>query len=52
MRSGKSHCTLPSGVKCSCPATDASPLILMIVGAHHWVMVVIKRPKQAFVKDM
>jgi len=52
MRSGKAHSTLPSAVMLSCPATEASPLTLMTVGAHHCVMVVINKPNDALANDM
>lgn len=49
MRSGKSHSKRPSSVCLSCPRTLSSPLTLTVVGDHHWVMVVISRPKCCFV---
>lgn len=50
--SGKANSTRPSLVFLICPATDASPLILIVVGLHQCVMVVTSRPKDCFVNVM
>jgi hypothetical protein len=49
MRSGKSHSSLPSSVLRICPRTLSSPLILILTGAHQYVMVVLTTPKCCFV---
>ena len=48
-RCGKSHSRDPSTLSNSCPRIVLSPLTLTIVGAHHWVIVIVKRPHDCFV---
>lgn len=50
--SGKENSTRPSLVFFICPATDASPLIRMVVGLHQRVIVVTVSPKDCFVNAM
>lgn len=48
--SGKSHSKPPSTRGRSCPRTLSSPLTLTIVGAQHWVTVMVRRPKDCLVR--
>ena len=52
MRWGKSNSTRPSAVCLIWSATEASPLMRMVVGPHHLVMVVMSRPKDCLVRAM
>ena len=52
MRSGNENSTRPSSVFRIWSATEASPLMRIVVGPHQLVMVVISRPNDCFVRDM
>jgi hypothetical protein len=52
MRSGNENSTRPSSVLRIWSATEASPLIRMVVGPHHWVKVVMNRANDCFVSAM
>jgi hypothetical protein len=52
MRSGNENSTRPSFVFRIWSATEASPLMRIVVGPHQWVMVVMSSPKDCFVRDM
>lgn len=52
MRSGNENSTRPSAVFLIWSATEASPLMRMVVGPHQCVIVVISRPNDCLVSDM
>ena len=52
MRSGKENSARPSFVFLIWSATEASPLMRIVVGPHQWVMVVISNPNDCLVTDM
>ena len=49
MRWGKLHNNDPSVVCNNCPRIVLSPLTRIMVGAHHWVMVIVRRPHDCLV---